>query len=61
MVKHLKKLTEFKVLRLVNFYMKIDILKLKKLQLQGDFVSPNPLTRGFAPGPHRGHCPQTPL
>ena len=42
MVKHLKKLTGFKVLQLVNFYMKIDILKLKKLQLQGDFVPQTP-------------------
>ena len=58
MVKHRRKITEFKVLKLVHFYMKIDILKLKKLQLLGD---KDPLTRGFAPGPHWGHCPQTPL
>ena len=38
MVKHLRKITEFKVLKLVYFYMKIDILKLKKLQLLGDEV-----------------------
>ena len=29
-----------------------------RYQLQGDFVS---LTRGFVPGPHWGHSPQTPL
>ena len=42
MVKHLRKITEFKELKLVNFYMKIDILKLKKLQFLGDFVPQTP-------------------
>ena len=53
MVKHLRKIIEFKVLKLVHFYMKIDILKLKKLQLLlGDEV---PQT------PDLGLCPWTPL
>ena len=43
MVKHLRKITEFKVLKLVHFYIKIDILKLKKLQLLGNFVPWTPL------------------
>ena len=42
MVKHLRKITEFKVLKLVHFYMKIDILKLKKLQFLGDEVPQTP-------------------
>ena len=42
MVKHLRKITEFKVLKLVHFYMKIDFLKLKKLQLLGDEVPQTP-------------------
>ena len=42
MVKHLRKITEFKVLKLVHFYMKIYILKLKTLQLLGDFVPQTP-------------------
>ena len=60
MVKYLRKIIEFKVLKLVHFYMKIDILKLKKLQLLGDEVPPDPLVRGFAPGSHWGHCPRPP-
>ena len=61
MVKHLRKIIEFKVLKLVHFYMKIDILKLKKLQLLGDFVPrPDPLTRGFALDPTGGTAPRPP-
>ena len=52
MVKHLRKIIEFEVLKLVHFYMKIDILKLKKLQLLGD-EDPRP--------PDQGLCPWTPL
>ena len=52
MVKHLRKITEFKVLKLIHFYMKIDILKLKKLQLLGT-KSPR--------APDQGLCPWTPL
>ena len=52
MVKHLRKITKFKVLKLVQFYMKIDIFKLKKLQFLGDEV---PQT------PDQGLCPWTPL
>ena len=61
MAKHLRKITEFKVLKLVHFYMKIDILKLKKALASGGLRPPDPLTKGFAPRSHWGHCPQTPL
>ena len=49
MVKHLRKITEFKVLKLVHFYMKIDILKLKSFSFWGTYP------------PDQGLCPWTPL
>ena len=51
MVKHLRKIIAFKVLKLVYFDMKIYIFKNKKA------AAPRPLTLSFAPGPHWGHSP----
>jgi len=36
----------------------LDAKKCKSFRLQGGFA---PLTRGSAPGPRWGHCPQTPV
>ena len=60
MVKHLRKITEFKVLKLVHFYMKIDILKLKKLQFLGT-KSPRPPDQGLCPWTPLGALPSDPL
>ena len=60
MVKHLTKITEFKVLKLVHFYMKIDILKLKKLQFMGDKVPQTPSPGALPLDPTGGTAPRPP-
>ena len=62
MAKHLRKITEFKVLKLVHFYMKIDILKLKKLQFLGDEIPQTPWPGVLPLDPTGGIAPRsTPL
>ena len=60
MVKHLRKITEFKVLKLVHFYMKIDILKLKSFSFWGA-KSPRPPDQGLCPWIPLGALPPDPL
>ena len=43
-----------------NFPLPLDVQKVKAFQLQGGFA-PDPLTRGSAPRPSWGLCPQTPV
>ena len=60
MVKHLRKITEFIVLKLVHFYMKIDILKLKSFSFWGT-KSPRPPNQGQSLWIPLGVLPQNPL
>ena len=45
----------------LNLPAPLDIQWPKCFQLQGGFAPSNPLTRGSAPGPRRGLCPQIPV
>ena len=43
-----------------RFATPLDVKKQKKLSASGGLRPPGPLTRGSAPGPRWGLCPQTP-
>ena len=51
-------------IKLTQLHCRIDkhcFVIFKFASASGRLRPPVPLTRGFAPGPHLGHCPKTPL